>query len=132
QRRRPLGPAPAPPPPLVREDRRGLVGGGRAAPAGGLPRAEPRGPLADEGPLRRDLLPQRRDLLRRRNPGEDLGALRAGAEPRRGALHRPLRTRHRPGRRPTGDLWPDRLPVEGRRMTVRVLVVDDSATMRSL
>ncbi len=41
-----------------------------------LQRAEPDGALADEGQVRRHLLPQRRDLFRRADAGEDLVALR--------------------------------------------------------
>jgi chemotaxis protein methyltransferase CheR len=48
--------------------------------------------LARPWPLRRDLLPQRRDLLRRGNASRALAALPPGAGARRGCLPRPFGT----------------------------------------
>src|SRR5690606_23310721 len=95
-------------------------------------RAQPDGPLADEGHLPRHLLPQRRDLFRRGDAGTHLVAFRAPAGSGRTALCRPFRAGLRP--RPLRDRRPHRLSRQGARMMkpVRVLVVDDSATMRSL
>src|SRR5690606_10532700 len=87
---------------------------------------------ADARKVRRHLLPQRGDLLRRAHPGADMAALHAAAAGARRAVHRAFRAGERPGRPPAGDHRAHRLSTEGRAMTVKVLIVDDSATMRSL
>src|SRR5690606_28180197 len=89
--------------------------------------------LADARPLRRHLLPQRGHLFRRRDPGAGLGPVHADPEPRRRPLHRPFRTGDGPGGPCAAARRPDDLRQGGGGMSaVTVLVVDDSATMRSL
>src|SRR5690606_7586709 len=68
----------------------------------------------------------------RGDPGAGLGPLHALHGAGRHPLHRALRAGHRPRRRRPAHRRPDHLPQRGRAMTVRVLVVDDSPTMRGL
>src|SRR5690606_7526801 len=104
-----------------------------AAPPGGLPRVEPDRRLAEARAVRRHLLPQCGDLFRRCDPGPGVEPARADHEPWRGALHRPFRARQRPVRLSPAPLRPDDLRQgRGGMSAVKVLVVDDSATMRSL
>src|SRR6202008_4711041 len=58
--------------------------------------------------------------------------VRAAAEPRRAALHRPFRACLRAGPRALRERRGAHPPTAERALMVRVLIVDDSATMRSL
>src|SRR6185436_12624167 len=71
-------------------------------------------------------------LFRRGHAGEGVRAVRAADDARGAPLHRPFRARLRPRRRAAGDRWRDDLSPAGCALMVRVLIVDDSATMRSL
>src|SRR5690606_15990214 len=90
--------------------------------------------MADEGPLRRHLLPQCGDLFRRGDAGARVEPVHAADEPRRDPLHRPFRAGHGAGRGPAAPRRPDHLSHGRRGMSrpVTVLVVDDSPTMRGL
>src|SRR5690606_38503182 len=69
---------------------------------------------------------------RRGDAGAHMGALRAAAQPGRTSLCRPFGACHRHGQVPNRRAH--HLPSQGRRSmsSVKALVVDDSATMRSL
>src|ERR1700733_7620518 len=76
-------------------------------------------------------MPQRRDLLRRGDAGPDLVAFHAAAGAQRVSVYRPFRAAERPGGfrlRQCGHYYLS--PPE--QAMIRVLVVDDSATMRAL
>src|SRR5690606_29713315 len=102
-------------------------------PSGDLQGAEPDRRLADARPLRRHLLPERGHLFRRRDTGAGLGPVHADPEPRRRPLHRPFRAGDGPGGATAATGGPHHLRQgSGGMSAVSVLVVDDSATMRSL
>src|SRR5690606_31317068 len=93
--------------------------------------------LADEGAVRRHLLPQRGDLLRQGDAGRTVRAPGQAHRAGRLPLYRPL---GKPGlgerRVPAGRQ--DHLPVQGqskderRSMSIKVLIVDDSALIREV
>src|SRR5258706_542322 len=102
-----------------------------------LQRAQPDRRLAHEGAVLGDLLPQRGDLLRRRHPGAPVEPIRPAAAGGRRALYRTFGTRRRPRRRPFRAGRHHHLPPDVRGSglrswpMIRVLIVDDSATMRA-
>src|ERR1700691_4585426 len=103
--------------------------------AGGLPATESNERLADAGGVSRDILPKRRDLFRRGDAAAALEQVRAQAGAWRMAVYRPLRTRQRTCRRAARQRRNFHLPPQGRSKQmkpIRVLVVDDSASMRGL
>ena len=114
----------------------GMEAGEDAAPPGRVPRAEPDRRLADARPVRRDPLPQRGDLLRRGHAGAPLEALPADCHcaPARFLCSSATPNGDRPGgvRRSTPRGITTYVEAEPGAMRARVLIVDDSATMRAL
>src|SRR5690606_38763503 len=92
--------------------------------------------LADEGPVRRDLLPQRGDLLRQGHPAHAVRPLRQPAGARRLSLHRPFGepVRHHRAVQAARPQHPsqDRVRPSLAGKKIRVLIVDDSALIRQL
>ena len=124
---------------VVRARRRGRSRGpenlGRGSLTGVFSRAESHGLMAFQRAVRCHFLPQRRHLLRSRYAKHDLATPDAAASRQRRALHRPFRTCFRSCISNADCRRHHQLPQErrcARMKKIRVLVVDDSSTMRGL
>ncbi|CAA9502429.1 MAG: Chemotaxis protein methyltransferase CheR, partial [uncultured Sphingomonas sp.] len=87
---------------------------GRRARAGQRAGAEPVRRMADQAPLRRHLLPQRHDLLRRPGEGGAGAAVGGSASAGRNALHRPQRAAGRGSADAGAAMRAHHLPQSGR------------------